>query len=70
MYKALRLSQNSCGVVNKGIPMSRNMKVSQVSSSILEAIERYSASELERAIVGCLLEHQEIQLAPEKTQNQ
>jgi hypothetical protein len=48
--------------------MSRRMKESHVSSAIMDAIPRYSASALDKATNGCLFTLQKIQLLPKKEQ--
>lgn len=47
--------------------MSHNKNVSQVNSAVVEAMDMYSTFELDQAIIGCLLEHHEMQFAHKKT---
>lgn len=67
---ALILSQ--CKIVGWGrwMPRSWSKKESQVSSTAVGAIDRYSASTLERATFGYFLALQDTQLLPRNVQKQ
>ena len=48
--------------------MSCSKNVNQVILTIVDAMDLYSPSKLEQAIVGCFFEHHKIQFALNKTQ--
>ena len=48
--------------------MSCSKNVNQVILTIVDAMDLYSASKLEQAIVGCFFEHHKLQFALNKTQ--
>jgi len=68
MCSALRLSQYRTGGVVSGMCRSLRRNVNQVISTAVLAMERYSASVLEREIVCCFFEHHEIRFLPRKMQ--
>ena len=48
--------------------MSCSKNVNQVILTIVDAMDLYSPSKLEQAIVGCFFEHHKLQFALNKTQ--
>ena len=58
-----------CGGPSQSKPISRSTRPSHVSSAKANTMERYSASVLDFAIVGCFFSLQEKQLGPKKVQN-
>ena len=51
------------------MPRSLKRKESHVSSTTVDAMERYTASALDLATIDCFLALQDIQLPPRKVQN-